>query len=161
MQCRALEQPAAGASFEFNKEDGTLYIDWSGPMVVGMADDLRTGFDKYGRVLDRVVLFLDSAGGLVEEGDRVIAILNEIKLRHQLITVGAPTASCVRPCAYRSSSKARIVLRREQVSGSSTEAAQRQANGELRTDTAETWRLFRKSTLRWGLNAVGSKVSHP
>src|SRR5262249_438797 len=24
------------------------------------------------------------------------------------------------------------------------EAAQRQANGELRTDTAETWRLFRK-----------------
>lgn len=36
-----VEQPAAGASFEFNKEDGTLYIDWSGPIVAGIADDMR------------------------------------------------------------------------------------------------------------------------
>src|SRR5262249_25817185 len=35
------ERPAAGASLELNKEDGTLYIDWSGPIVAGMADDLR------------------------------------------------------------------------------------------------------------------------
>jgi hypothetical protein len=27
------EQPAAAASVEFNKEDGTLYIDWLGPIV--------------------------------------------------------------------------------------------------------------------------------
>jgi hypothetical protein len=27
------ERPVAGASLEFNKEDGTLYIDWSGPIV--------------------------------------------------------------------------------------------------------------------------------
>ena len=27
------EQPAAGVSLEFNKEDGTLYIDLSGPIV--------------------------------------------------------------------------------------------------------------------------------
>jgi hypothetical protein len=33
-----VEQPAAGASLEFNKEDGTLYIDWSGPIVAGMAE---------------------------------------------------------------------------------------------------------------------------
>jgi hypothetical protein len=138
-----VEQPAAGASFEFNKEDGTLYIDWSGPMVVGMADDLRTGFDKYGRVLDRVVLFLDSAGGQVEEGDRVIAILNEIKLRHQLITVVPHGKLCASMCIPiflqgedRLAARASIWLFHE--------AAQRQANGELRTDTAETWRLFRK-----------------
>src|SRR5512133_2468745 len=30
------EQAAAGASVEFNKEAGTLYIDWSGPIVAGM-----------------------------------------------------------------------------------------------------------------------------
>ena len=39
--------------------------------------------------MNRVVLFLDSAGGQVEEGDGVIEALNEIKLRHQLITVVA------------------------------------------------------------------------
>jgi len=35
------ERPVAGSSLGFNKEDGTLYIDWSGPIVAGMADDLR------------------------------------------------------------------------------------------------------------------------
>jgi hypothetical protein len=35
------EQPAAGVSLEFNKEDGTLYIDLSGPIVAGTADDVR------------------------------------------------------------------------------------------------------------------------
>ena len=44
------ERPA-----EFNKEDGTLYIDWSGPIVAGMADDLRAALGKYGTTLNRVV----------------------------------------------------------------------------------------------------------
>jgi len=41
------ERPVAGSSLEFNKEDGTLYIDWSGPIVAGMADDLRAALGKY------------------------------------------------------------------------------------------------------------------
>ena len=32
------ERPVAGSSLKFNKEDGTLYIDLSGPIVAGMAD---------------------------------------------------------------------------------------------------------------------------
>jgi hypothetical protein len=102
------ERLVAGSSLKFNKEDGTLYIDLSGPIVAGMADDLRAALGKYGTTLNRVVLLLASAGGQVEEGDRVIEAPNEIKLRHQLITEW-PTASCVPPCAYRSSSKARTV----------------------------------------------------
>jgi hypothetical protein len=35
------EQPAATVSLEFNKDDGTLYIDLSGPIVAGTADDVR------------------------------------------------------------------------------------------------------------------------
>ena len=42
------ELPVAGASLEFNKEDGSLYIDWSGPIVAGMANDLRAALGKYG-----------------------------------------------------------------------------------------------------------------
>jgi hypothetical protein len=48
------ERPVGGASLEFNKEDGTLYIDWSGSIVVGM-DDLRVALAEYGTTLNRVV----------------------------------------------------------------------------------------------------------
>ncbi len=75
------ERPVAGSSLEFNKEDGTLYIDWSGPIVAGMADDLRAALGKYETTLNRVALFLDSAGGQVDEGDRVIEVLNEPRSR--------------------------------------------------------------------------------
>ncbi len=137
------ERPVAGSSLEFNKEDGTLYIDWSGPIVAGMADDLRAALGKYGTTLNRVVLFLDSAGGQVEEGDRVIEALNEIKLRHQLITVVAHGKLCASMCIPiflqgedRLAARASVWIFHE--------AAQPQANGQQRTDTAETWRLFRK-----------------
>jgi Clp protease len=137
------EQRGAGASVEFNKEDGTLYIDWLGPIVAGMADDLRAALDKYGTISQRVVLFLDSLGGQVEEGDRVIEVLNEIKLQHQLITVVPHGKLCASMCIPiflqgedRLAARASLWIFHE--------AAQRQANGGQRTDMAETWRLFRK-----------------
>src|SRR6266550_4218584 len=137
------EQAAAGASVEFNKEDGTLNIDWSGPIVAGMANDLRAAFDKYGAISQRVVLFLDSLGGQVEEGDRVIEVLNEIKLQHQLITVVPHGKLCASMCIPiflqgedRLAARASLWIFHE--------VAQRQANGGQRTDMAETWRLFRK-----------------
>src|SRR5215467_627578 len=92
------EQPATTVSLEFNKDDGTLYIDLSGPIVAGTADDVRAAQGKYGTALNRVVLFLDSAGGRVDDGDRLIEVLNEIKLRHQLITVVPHGKLCASMC---------------------------------------------------------------
>jgi ATP-dependent protease ClpP protease subunit len=137
------EQPAAGMSLEFNKEDGTLYVDLSGSIVAEMADDLRAALGKYETTLNRVVLFLDSAGGQVDDGDHLIEVLKDIKLRHRLITVVPHGKLCASMCIPiflqgedRLAARASIWLFHE--------AAQRQANGLLRTDTAETWRLFRK-----------------
>jgi hypothetical protein len=86
---------------------------------------------------------LDSAGGQVEEGDRVIEVLNEIKLRHQLITVVPHGNLCASMCIPiflqgedRLAARASVWIFHE--------VAQRQANGQQRTDMAETWRLFRK-----------------
>jgi hypothetical protein len=59
----AEEQSPAGVSLDFDAKDGTLYIEWSGPIVAGTADDLRAALGKYVTASDRVVLFLDSAGG--------------------------------------------------------------------------------------------------
>jgi len=91
------EQSPAGASLDFDKKDGTLYIEWSGPILAGMVDDLRAALGKYATASDRVVLFLDSAGGQVEEGDRIIEVLNEIKQGHQLITVVLHGKLCAGP----------------------------------------------------------------
>src|SRR6266487_2976713 len=88
------ERPVAGSSLEFNNEDGTLYIDWSGPIVAGMADDLRAALGKYGTTLNRVVLFLDSAGGQ----SRRAAVSSRPSTRSSYGTSSSrwcPTASCV------------------------------------------------------------------
>jgi hypothetical protein len=94
----AEEQAAASASLDFNEEDATLYIEWSGPIVGGMADYLRSALGKYGTLSHRVVLGLNSAGGQVEEGDRVIQILNEIKQAHRLVTEVLDGNLCASMC---------------------------------------------------------------
>ncbi len=90
--------PAATASLEFNEQDGSLNIEWSGPIVPGMAEYLRSAIDRYGALSRRVVLFLDSAGGKVDEGDRVIHLLDEIKQTHRLITVVPDGKLCASMC---------------------------------------------------------------
>jgi hypothetical protein len=92
------EQPPAGVSLEFTKEDGTAYIDLSGAIMASTADDLRAALDKYRSSLNRVVLFLNSAGGRVDDGDRLIEALNEIKLRYRLITVVSHGKLCASMC---------------------------------------------------------------
>jgi hypothetical protein len=88
----------ASSSFEFNETDRTLSIAWSGPIIPGTADDLRTALDKYGAASHRVVLFLKSAGGRVDEGDRVIHLLDGIKPTHRLITVVLDGSLCASMC---------------------------------------------------------------
>ena len=92
------ERPAPPPSLEFNQQDGSLNIEWSGPIVPGMADYVRSALDRYGARSRRVVLFLDSAGGKVQEGDRVIHLLDEIKQTHRLITVVQADKLCASMC---------------------------------------------------------------
>ena len=88
---------------------------------------------------------LDSAGGQVEEGDRVLAVLNEIKLLHQLITVVPHGKLCASMCIPISLQGEDRLATRASL-WIFNEAAQRQANGQQRTDIAET--------RRWSANAT-------
>jgi hypothetical protein len=139
----AEQQAPAVLSLDFNQADGTLEIEWSGLIVAGVADELRASVAKYGTALKRVVLFLDSAGGQVDEGDRVIAVLNEIKQGHRLATVVPHGKLCASMCIPiflqgddRFAARASLWIFHE--------ASQPQANGGQRTDMTQTWRLFRK-----------------
>jgi ATP-dependent protease ClpP protease subunit len=139
----AEEQAPAVLSLEFNQADGILEIEWTGLIAAGVADELRASVAKYGTDLKRVVLFLDSAGGQVDEGDRVIAVLNEIKQGHRLATVVPHGKLCASMCIPiflqgddRFAARASLWIFHE--------ASQPLANGGQRTDMTETWRLFRK-----------------
>jgi hypothetical protein len=139
----AEEQTPAVLSLDFDQPNGRLEIDWSGLIVAGVADELRASVAKYGTAVKRVVLFLDSAGGRVDEGDRVIAVLNEIKQSHRLATVVPHGKLCASMCIPiflqgddRFSARASLWIFHE--------VSQPQANGGQRTDMTETWRLFRK-----------------
>jgi hypothetical protein len=135
------EQAAASSSLEFNEKDGTLNIEWSGPILPGMADYLRAALDTYATSSHRVVLFLDSAGGQVEEGDRVIHVLDEIKQTHRLITAVLDDKLCASMCIP-------IFLRGDDRLAARTslwlfhEAAKHGANGKERME--ETLYLFRR-----------------
>src|SRR5262245_13623116 len=135
------EQAAASSSIEFNEKDGTLNIEWSGPILPGMADYLRAALDTYAAASHRVVLFLDSAGGQVEEGDRVIHVLDEIKQTHRLITAVLDDQLCASMCIP-------IFLRGDDRLAARTslwlfhEAAKQGADGKERME--ETLRLFHK-----------------
>src|ERR1700745_4347730 len=63
-----------------------------------MADYLRAALDTYATSSHRVVLFLDSTTGQVEEGDRVIHVLDEIKQTHHLITTVLNDKVCTSMC---------------------------------------------------------------
>jgi len=154
------EQSAAGISLEFNREDGALYIDLSGPIVAGTADDVRAALGKHDTTLNRVVLFLDSAGGKVDDG----AVSSRSSTRSSYGTSSSqwcPTASCVRPCAYRSSYKARTVLRRGQASGSSTRPLNDGQTAYCEPTRRRRGGCSANTTPPPGSQCIGSKVSRP
>jgi hypothetical protein len=90
------EQAAARSSLEFDKKDDTYRV--VGTHRPRMADYLRTALDRYGTISHRVVLFLNSAGGQVEEGDRVIHVLNELKPTHRLVIAVLDGKLCASMC---------------------------------------------------------------
>jgi len=147
------ERPVASASLEFNEEDGTLYIDWSGPIVAGMADDLRAALGKYETTLNRVVLFLDSAGGRVDDGDRVIEAA--ATAHHG----GAPRqAVCVHVHTDLPARRG-TVLRRGQASGSSTRRPNDRQMAYCEPTRRRPGGCSANTTLPPGSQRVGSKVS--
>ena len=150
--------PAPTSSLEFNPQDGSLNIEWSGPIVPGMADYVRGAFDRYGARSRRVVLFLDSAGGKVEEGDRVICLLDEIKQTHRLITVVPDGKLCASMCVP-------IFLKGDdRLAGRASlwifhEASKRGANRKERTE--ETLRLFDRYYVPAGVSTQWIKTIAP
>jgi ATP-dependent protease ClpP protease subunit len=144
------EAPPA-ATTSVNLRNGTLVIGYSGPIAPGMADFLRSTFAQYATVSHRVLIFFNSLGGQVEEGERVIHILEQIKQTHRLDTAVAAGRVCASMCLPlflagkdRFAAPASLWLFHE--------VTRRDTDGREHMDPEETGRLFRRYYLPAGVS---------
>jgi ATP-dependent protease ClpP protease subunit len=133
-------------------KDDTLYIDWSGQIAPGMADYVRGAFVKHAAVAQRVVLLLNSGGGQVAEGERVIHVLQDIGQTHRLGTAVLAGRVCASMCLPvflagrdRFAAPASLWLFHEVVRWD--------ADGHAHIDVEETKRLFQQYYLPAGVAA--------
>ncbi|MDX2201639.1 MAG: hypothetical protein NW223_02735 [Hyphomicrobiaceae bacterium] len=90
---RLVVEPAA-------RSDGTVTMAWSGRVAGSMADQIRAVFEAERHRARRIVLKLNSGGGSVSEGERVIGLLREIRATHDLETVVEQGQICGSMCVF-------------------------------------------------------------
>jgi ATP-dependent protease ClpP protease subunit len=83
----------------FGSNDSVV-MTWRGRVGAPMAQQVRHAFEAYKRHSKRIVLKLDSGGGSVKEGERVIGVLRQIKKTHELQTVVSRGKRCGSMCVF-------------------------------------------------------------
>ena len=83
-----------------NSQPGTIVLQWTGKVAAPMAQQIKDAFEQRRDSATRVVLTLSSGGGSVQEGERVITVLRQIRQTHQLQTVVGHGKSCGSMCVF-------------------------------------------------------------
>lgn len=79
---------------------GAIVLSWSGRIAAPMASQIKDAFEQRKYTATKVVLRLTSGGGSVDEGERVIKVLRDIKTSHQLQTVVNHGQMCGSMCVF-------------------------------------------------------------
>ncbi len=77
---------------------GTVILRWDGTIAMPMAQEIGNAIDAFKSSRRRFVLVLNSGGGSVAEGERVIALLQKIRASHQFDTAVERGARCGSMC---------------------------------------------------------------
>ena len=77
-----------------------LIMRWKGEVRRGMAEKIHAAFEKHKLSHSVIRLVIDSPGGSVREGERVIQVLQTIKATHRLSTVIMPGKRCGSMCVF-------------------------------------------------------------
>ena len=77
---------------------GSVFLHWSGTIAPPMSDQLATAFEAFRTSRTRVVLVLNSGGGSVAEGEKVITLLQRIRRTHRFDTVVSRGGTCGSMC---------------------------------------------------------------
>jgi hypothetical protein len=73
---------------------------WYGKIEAPMSAEINEAFEQYKDRVNTVELKLDSGGGSVKEGERVISILQNIKKTHKLATAVGAGKKCGSMCVF-------------------------------------------------------------
>lgn len=82
------------------KHPDILVMIWRGRIQAPMSEEIASAFEKHMDHIRGVTLKLDSDGGSVREGERAIAVLQEIKKTHELHTAVGPGQRCGSMCVF-------------------------------------------------------------
>lgn len=77
-----------------------IVMEWNGGIARPMAEQIRSAFREHQGRGSRVVFRINSGGGSVAEGERVIDVLREIRRTHRLETVVERGARCGSMCVF-------------------------------------------------------------
>lgn len=78
----------------------TIYLIWKGPMYPPMAKQFAKAIAEHRATSSRFVLLLNSPGGSVAEGERVIALLQDLRQTHRLDTLVQAGWTCGSMCPF-------------------------------------------------------------
>lgn len=75
-----------------------IVFEWRGEIEFPMARTFSREFDRIKDSYSRIVIDLDSPGGNVREGERVIRVIRRIKRSHRVRTYVGPDNDCLSMC---------------------------------------------------------------
>lgn len=77
---------------------GTVVLSWEGSIAAPMAEQMEAAIAAFASSRRRFVLAMNSGGGSVSEGEKVIALLRRLKTTHLLDTVVGQGSRCGSMC---------------------------------------------------------------
>lgn len=83
---------------EVFQEDGAVVLRWHASIRVPMVVRFREAFEEWRGRTNEFVIDLDSRGGALREGSRVIALINTMKETHRVTTVVTAGNDCLSMC---------------------------------------------------------------
>lgn len=88
-----------GPGLDIHREGGAVVLRWTHAVEAPMAERFEKAFAAYRNKTDRFVIELDSPGGALAEGRRVIDAIEKAKRTHQVATYVGRGAKCLSMCA--------------------------------------------------------------
>ncbi|WDI30628.1 ATP-dependent Clp protease proteolytic subunit [Hyphococcus flavus] len=79
-------------------DDDAVIFSWTGRIDQPMAAQLWSDFNSWKGKVSKIVIELDSPGGLVSEGNKIIDIINKMKKTHAVWTYVGPDKDCLSMC---------------------------------------------------------------
>ena len=93
--------PCGKGEFEYaGHADGALHFKWTGQIANKMDIKLFESFSEHQDEAREIVLSLDSCGGYTADMRDVIAVLNLMKMTHQVHTRVGPGKTCGSACVF-------------------------------------------------------------